>query len=410
MEAPWYLAWMPLDPTKASLFADTDPHHHGNQRRKFASAYSMSSLVGYEPLVDHCTALLKTRLHEVSDTGHTINLGHWFQCYAFDVIGEVTFGQRFGFLDTGKELGHVFAAIETRTNYSTYVGVFPTLHYILFPWLPSSGGHGYVGKYTRDKIAAREKIMKSPEAKELHGPPDFVARFLQIRAENPEKMTQMDLFTICQSNIGAGSDTTAITLSAVLYYLLKHPSTYHRLQKEIDEAAKQSRISDPVTFKEAQQLVYLQAVIKEALRLHAATGLPLARVVPPAGATLAGMRFPPGSTVGINAWVAHRNTAVFGSDAHIWRPERWLEIEQEGQGADIERYFLAFGMGSRTCIGKNLSLLEISKLIPQLLRTFDFVLDNELQKTGWKTLSRWFVKPQNFCGTVRVRPQHLEER
>jgi cytochrome P450 len=257
---------------------------------------------------------------------------------------------------------------------------------------------------------ARQKELQNPEEKEREGAPDFVSKFLQIHEQNPMKMTKLDIFTACQSNIGAGSDTTAITLSAILYYLIKNPTTYKRLQDEIDEATMQGKISDPITFKEAQQLPYLQAVIKEALRLHSATGLPLARVVPAAGATIAGIDFPGGATVGINAWVAHQNTYIYGVDAHIWRPERWLEFERDGKGAKVEGYFFAFGMGSRTCIGKNLSLLEISKLIPQLLKAFDFVLDEELQNTKWKSLSRWFVKPENFYGKVHLRQRHVAEK
>jgi len=133
----------------------------------------------------------------------------------------------------------------------------------------------------------------------------------------------------------------------------------------------------------------------------------MSRIVPEAGATLAGVSFPAGVTVGINPWVAHQNTTVFGWDAHAWRPERWLEIKQEGHGADIERYSLAFGMGSRICFGKNLSFLEISKLMPQLLRTFEFILDEELQHAEWETQNRWFAKPQNFYGKVALRQQHI---
>ena len=65
-------------------------------RKRFTSLYSMSSLVNYEPFVDACAELFTQRLTEFADNGQTINLGHWFQCYAFDVIGNITFGERFG--------------------------------------------------------------------------------------------------------------------------------------------------------------------------------------------------------------------------------------------------------------------------------------------------------------------------
>ena len=71
-----------------------------------------------------------------------------------------------------------------------------------------------------------------------------------------------------------------------------------------------------------------------------------------------------------------------------------------GRGLTIR---LAFGMGSRTCIGKNISLLEMSKLVPQLVRNFDIVLDENLDREGLISLNRWFVKQQNFNGRVFLR-------
>lgn len=85
---------------------------HASQRRKYASAYSMSSLVTYEPYVDNCTELMVQRFSELAGSGRLINLAHWNQCYAFDVIGEITFGKRFGFLDMGSDDAGVFSAID----------------------------------------------------------------------------------------------------------------------------------------------------------------------------------------------------------------------------------------------------------------------------------------------------------
>ena len=56
----------------------------------------MSSLIHYESFVDRCADIFVNRLGEFADSKKTFNLGHWFQCYAFDVIGNITFGERFG--------------------------------------------------------------------------------------------------------------------------------------------------------------------------------------------------------------------------------------------------------------------------------------------------------------------------
>jgi cytochrome P450 len=114
-------------------------------------------------------------------------------------------------------------------------------------------------------------------------------------------------------------------------------------------------------------------VVKEGLRIHPAVGLPLERVVGPSGLVLYDTTFPPGTIVGVNPWVIHRDRDIFGPDAEIFRPERWLEADAD-QKKRMDSAMFAFGGGARTCIGKNISLLEIYKLVPTLIRGYRFEL------------------------------------
>lgn len=124
-------------------------------------------------------------------------------------------------------------------------------------------------------------------------------------------------------------------------------------------------------------------MVKESFRLHPAAGLPLERIVPPGGATIAGEFVAGGTIVGASAWVIHRRREIFGDDVNIFRPERWLGKDSE-QVKRMEGTLLHFGMGARTCIGKNISLLEVYKLVPAVLRTFE-VCDDTLtgKDLGW---------------------------
>ncbi|GKU13237.1 cytochrome p450 oxidoreductase [Fusarium langsethiae] len=202
----------------------------------------------------------------------------------------------------------------------------------------------------------------------------------------------------------AGSDTTAISLSAILYYLLKNLSCMDRLREEVDSFAASGQLSARPTYKESQAMPYLQAVIKEALRLHPATGLPLERVVPKGGATIAGRHFPEDAIVGINTWVAHRDRGVFGENADEFSPERWLQADAE-LAASMNRFWMPFGLGSRTCIGRHISMLEMCKVLPALVRDFDFTLHDDLIGKEWKTQSYWFVKPLDFQVWLKPRSQ-----
>ena len=228
----------------------------------------------------------------------------------------------------------------------------------------------------------------------------MLTKLLDATAKDDRNEAGQIVVGAANSNIFAGSDTTGISLTAVMFQLLKHPDKLHKLRQEIGEAERLGTISSPITFAESQKLPYLRAVIKDGLRLHPATGLPLWRQVPKDGAVICGQHFPAGVNVGINAWVAHRNESVF-PDAETFLPERWTESSKE-QLLEMESYFMAFGMGSRTCLGKNISLLEMNKVLPELLRRFDFELvDPNVESL--ESSNRWFVKQHGFLVQIHRR-------
>ena len=248
------------------------------------------------------------------------------------------------------------------------------------PELESDGaGDGAGGKPSKEEplLPTSEKqptvVVKSP---------DLLSKFLAAREARPDFMTDTLVQTMAVSMASAGSETTAISLSAVFYYVLKTPSALARLRAELDDAARRGRFSDYetglVTWHESQGLPYLDACVKEAFRLHPAPGLPMERIVPAGGLEIAGHPVAGGTIVGCSAWVIHRDRAIFGDDADVFRPERWL-IDPAATDVAAEEHrikvmngtMLQFGMGSRTCIGKNISLLEIYKLVPSMLRRFD---------------------------------------
>jgi len=203
---------------------------------------------------------------------------------------------------------------------------------------------------------------------------DLLSMFLKAKEERPDFFHDGRVLTMAVSMAFAGSDTTAISLSAVFYYLIKNPRCYQKLMDEIDTAVCSGVLEDCptglVSWAESQKLPYLNACVKEAFRLHPAVGLPLERIVPPQGAEICGEFIAGGTIVGSSAWVIHRRPEVFGPDVDTYRPERWLETTKETK-KEMEGFMFQFGMGARTCIGKNISLLEIYKLVPSFLRRFE---------------------------------------
>jgi cytochrome P450 len=259
----------------------------------------MTALVDYEPFVDECGDILAQRLTQIAGAGRQLDMGHWFQCYAFDVIGLITYGKRLGFLDHGDDVGGIIGALEDHLSYATLTGIYARFHRIAFPLRniiagKRGAGRAYILSFTMDRITqqqvAREKMLGDTEGKVIATP--FLEKFLIRNGEDSDKFTMDHVLAGCAMNMVAGSDTTAISLSAILYYLLKHHECLQRLRDEIFDFREQGKLSNSFAFKETQRMPYLQAVIKEALRIHPATGLPLERVVPKGGATICGRFFP----------------------------------------------------------------------------------------------------------------------
>lgn len=111
---------------------------------------------------------------------------------------------------------------------------------------------------------------------------DFLAKFLTAAKQSPAIVTPPMLMNYVMNNIVAGSDTTGITLRAIMYYVLKTPNVLSTLMRELTAA----NLSIPVGWADSQTLPYLDAVIKEAIRLHPAVGLGLERVVSDQGLQL----------------------------------------------------------------------------------------------------------------------------
>lgn len=326
-----------------------------------------------------------------------------------------------GFLDRGEDVGKFFATMHSNALYSTLVGIYSELHSIIFTvsaWASRLGLTGgtprmfisqFNAKLIAEKRRQRESVeeRKSPiEGEEGTSPKDFLTKFLDKHDEDSAKFTERDINIGLVGNIIAGSDTTAAALTAIMYCLLKNPAWLLELRKELASAAASGALSSPPAFKEANELRYLQAVVQEAMRLHPPVGLPLQRVVPPEGREICGYFFPGGSVVGVSALAVHMNPAIFGQDAACFRPERWLEIDKE-KLALMQRYWMPFGLGSRTCVGKNISLLEITKLIPELVRNFEFELMAGLQDHGkeMQWFNMWFVRPVALPVRISIRPR-----
>jgi cytochrome P450 len=172
---------------------------------------------------------------------------------------------------------------------------------------------------------------------------------------------------------------------------MSNPQIYAKLQAEV--SATDIPLASVIPNAHALQLPYLQACIKESLRHNpAVTGL-LPRIVGVNGDTHNGVYLPPGTEVALCAWNIHRtNTKVYGDDAHVFRPERWLEASPERLAVMEEASHLVFGFGRFRCLGENIAKIELNKMFFEMFRRFN-----------WSTIDPIypFTKNINYGGFVQ---------
>ncbi|EMD90464.1 hypothetical protein COCC4DRAFT_159916 [Bipolaris maydis ATCC 48331] len=405
--------------TLLSLFSTTDEDFHAKYRRCVNNAFAMSSLVNYEPLVSSTLTYFLDRTEQLfANPGASCNFSQWLQYFAFDVIGELTWSKRLGFVEGNKDVDGIIGFLGQFLDYAAPIGQMPILDRFLWrnPILLFAQRIGldkrvhpvtlFALKRSSERVNQIEKIKRFGLSDDERANPrgvDLLSKFAQASHDH-EFMDDNHILTTCSSMIFAGSETTALSLSSVFYFLIKNPHAYAKLMRELDTAVAdgtiESRPDKTVSWSEAQKLPYLDAVIQESFRLHPGPGLILERIVPPQGMQINGEFIPGGTIVGCNAWVVHRRPEVFGLDVEAFRPERWLEATPE-KLKEMKGAMLHFGAGARTCIGKNISLLEIYKLVPSFLRRFEIEL--ERPNSEWKTHNSWFVSQKGF--DTRFRPR-----
>ncbi|KAI0775634.1 cytochrome P450 [Trametes elegans] len=177
----------------------------------------------------------------------------------------------------------------------------------------------------------------------------------------------------CLDHLVAGLDTTGDALCLLMHYLsLPTPASsaiQARLHAELAAGAPADSSSARRTPAALDALPYLDAVVKEGLRVFCPVPMAFPRAVPAGGATVDGVHLPAGTIVGCQPYTLHRLDARVWPDPDAFVPERWLEPSEPSGGGEPEgargrnRLFFAFGAGGRGCIGKNFALLEMKMLL-----------------------------------------------
>ena len=251
--------------------------------------------------------------------------------------------------------------------------------------------------FIEESVLARTKAEEASEQLEKDGKDGKEARkdmfhFL-YQAVNPDtgKKAFLPQELAAEANllVVAGSDTTAVIISGIFFYIARNPGPYEKLIKEIRNTF--DSVDEIVSGPKLSSCKYLRACIDETMRLAPAGPGELSRTVLPGGQMIDGELYPAGTIVGISEWSSGRSDE-FG-DPNLYRPERWIVDEKTGVTAEevlrISAYLHPFSAGWSSCVGQNLAMLEILMSVARTLFRMDVrgepgsTLGEGNPKLGW---------------------------
>jgi cytochrome P450 len=369
----WFNAATRVEPGKDHIFSELDETKHTKRRAQIAAGYSGKENLALESDID---GRVQELLHLISSKylsddaqSKPFDIGRKIQYFALDVISTIGFGESFGDIVADADLNDYIKSTEEGLNVakiSTGLGLirvlqWPPIARFLGPKETDKSGFGKMMGSARQTIDTRftKSLTRS----------DMIASFVR------HGLTKEEVFTEATLQIMAGSDTTATALRSIMLYLITHPRILLKLRAEVDAAASTGLAAVPpgiVTDECLKNMPYLQAVVREGLRIHPPVTDVVPKKVPDGGDTIVldgkTYHLPSGTNIGYNAWGLHHDKTIFGEDAKIFRPERWL-LEGNDESsvkrlAEMRRTTeMIFGYGKYQCLGKPVAWLEITKVV-----------------------------------------------
>ncbi|KAF2238297.1 cytochrome P450 [Viridothelium virens] len=272
----------------------------------------------------------------------------WWTCMTADISAMLFFGEPFGMLKTGEE--PEFIKVVAKTMQGSIVRAdFPWLYEILKRIPTENFGRifrasSYVLEFATPAVLASKKEG---------GEANLFATMIANAEKDDEQLDDYDVRIEAANLIIAGSDTTANTLTYLIWAVLQRPALQKALEDEVDKL--------PADFRDAdvEKLPLLGAVIEETLRLYGAAPSTLPRTVPRGGTSLGDSKYflPEGTTVGCQSYTLHRDPRLF-PDPEKFDHTRWLPGAPEFS-EDARIAFSPWGGGARICLGIHIAKMEL---------------------------------------------------
>jgi hypothetical protein len=265
--------------------SNSNEHHESKEkmeRSKYtAPAYSISNALRQEDAISSTFGGLLDWIDRYTESQNPMHLDKYLTYATFDVVGELIFSKPFGFLQQGKDIGD---AISNSLALNAFLAVAGYIRWIFValvenPFMTWLGilPMGHLLNTTMKAVHEREQNQDARY--------DVVVHWFKQHREHPEPISIRDIYAQATGAVGAGSDTVSGAMQSFVYHLIRNPIALDKARSEIDATIKEKGICKDrvVSYADAQQLPYVQACIKEAMRVFGPVPMGLPRVAPATG-------------------------------------------------------------------------------------------------------------------------------
>ncbi|KAL9110566.1 MAG: hypothetical protein Q9227_004924 [Pyrenula ochraceoflavens] len=366
-----------------------DWNDHKQRRKVWDRGLSPKALSTYEPRV----AAKVERLVEQLKLRSTVDVTTWTMLLTFDVMGEIGFGKDFG----GLETGHEHPAIKAIHNHMKFLSITVTVPWLLnlLSRIPgATAGYAPLFKWCMNEVKTKQQKFDADK------PLQDVASHL-IRAYVTHDPSASPSPAALQDDsrllIIAGSDTTATTLAAALYFLASHrPTIQSKLRSLLDSAMPTREWS----LTASKSVTYLEDIIYETLRLKPAVMTGVYRVTPENGIIVDGVHIP-GNTNVIVPIQQIQTDPRYWTRADEFIPERWSDKKMQWE--TDQQPWIPFNIGPYNCPGKSLAISTMRIALSMICLSFE--VEFAEGETG-----REFDEEAKDVFTTSLRPLRLTFR
>ncbi|KAJ5513437.1 Cytochrome P450 E-class group I [Penicillium fimorum] len=351
LKSGFYRAFAPGMP---SSFTTNDKLYR-NKKQILSAAFAPRKLESMEPLI---RTHIDTFCEKIATSGN-VDIAVMLGSLSIDVLSDLCFGKCFDTLNNVEERGRILEAMEKSVELVIREGTMHKWPRAVWKVLHSQEKvkkRGYV--YQKAAEAMMEQMNRKSERE------DFFTNILQARhPETGLPYPKAELMGEAILLLVAGSDTTSTALTVIIWHLLANPKTMEKLTAEIRDNFKST---DEIKYKTLQGLPYLHSVIEEGLRICPPNPSLIPRLVvdrAPGHLAIDGRIFPPGTEIGVCNMSLQHNPLYF-DDPDSFIPERWMP------NSNIKcnkAAFAPFSYGPRSCLGRNMSYMEMSLTLALLV-------------------------------------------